>query len=735
MKQLCGVKILGSLMLACLVGCSSAARDASNSDNNSLPLVKNISLTASATPASMGTLLTVSYTYSDTDNDAEASGGSSIQWLRNGVVIAGASGPTHFLTLGDADKSISATITPLAQTGARTGLSVTTNSVTAGSSNPSSVVLNVSAGLKQLHFSWTAVPGATFYRVSTNPNGGAGFATLAASSDNLTATAYDWDISVHRIDWPNAQFLLEACDASVCLASISISALNVMLGAVGYMKASNTQSADYFGASVALSGDGNTLAVGAHSEDSKTTGINSTPDELANAAGAVYVYIRSGSTWVQQAYVKASNTVANNSFGSSVALSTDGNTLVVGASAESGNLPGVISGAPTEATTGNGAASSGAVYVFTRSGTAWSQQAYVKASNLQAADLFGGAVALSADGNTLAVGAYFEDGVTTGVTAGAPAETDPPDGANASGAVYVYTRSGTLWTQQAYVKASNTGIDDQFGIAVALNADGNTLAVGAYAEDSANNGVTPGAPNEAATLNGAAFSGAVYVYIRSGTTWSQHAYVKAAYPGASGAFGSSVGLSADGNTLAVGAFGERSAATGVGGNQVNDCMATSPINCASSSGAAYLFTRSDITWIQQAYVKASNAGASDYFGFSIALSADGNTLAVGAQGEASANTGVTPGAPTEADTLNGIPSSGAVYVYTRSITTWSQQTYVKAPNTGNNDVFGRAVALSADGNTLAAGAQSEASAATGVNNTTPGQSDNSFAAAGAVYLY
>ena len=602
------------------------------------------------------------------------------------------------------------------------------------SSHAAPGALTVSAGLKQLRFSWAAVPGASSYRVSYNQDGASGFTVV---SGNVSTTSYDWNIGAHRINWPKALFMLEACDAGTCLPSASVSAVSLMANTIGYVKASNAGQANYFGVAVALSGDGNTLAVGANKEASSSTGINSTPDILAADAGAVYVYTRSGATWVQQAYLKASNTAGSDNFGGAVALSADGNTLAVGAQAESSANTGVMPGAPTEAATLNGAPSSGAVYVFTRSGTTWAQQAYVKASNTEAVDLFGNAVTLSADGNTLAVGAYFEDGMNTGVTGDAPDKIAAPNGAGASGAVYVYIRNGTTWAQQAYVKASNTGVDDQFGISLALSADGTTLAVGAYAEDSAATGINGDQADGCAATpvaNCASFSGAVYVFTRSSTIWSQQAYVKASNTGASDAFGNSVSLSADGNTLAIGASGEGSANTGVTSGAPNEA---STGNGASSSGAAYVFIRSALTWSQQAYVKASNPGTGDALGFAIALSGDGNTLAVGAFDEDSAKTGITPGAPDAAATPDDVNSatSGAVYAYTRSATAWSQQSYVKATNTGNGDYFGRVVALSADGNTLAAGAFAEASAATGVNNTTVGQSDNTAPAAGAVYLY
>jgi hypothetical protein len=397
-----------------------------------------------------------------------------------------------------------------------------------------------------------------------------------------------------------------------------------------YVKASNAGVGDLFGISVALSADGNTLAVGAYWEDSGTTGVNSTPNEAAADSGAVYVFIRSGGVWSQQAYVKASNTGAGDFFGVSVALSADGDTLAVGAVHEDSGTTGVNS-TPNEV-----ASNSGAVYVFSRSGGAWTQQAYVKASNAGVGDLFGISVALSADGNTLAVGAYFEDSGTTGVN------STPNEAAEDAGAVYVFSRSGGVWSQQAYVKASNTGVDDFFGVSVALSADGNTLAVGADLEDSGTTGVDS-MPDEAAPS-----SGAVYVFSRSGGVWSQQAYLKASNTGPADIFGISVALSADGNTLAVGATHEDSGTTGVN---------STPDEAAADSGAVYVFSRSGGVWSQRSYLKSSNTGADDQFGRSVALSADGNTLAVGANGEDSGTTGMNS-TPNEA-----AADSGAVYLY------------------------------------------------------------------------
>ena len=276
-------------------------------------------------------------------------------------------------------------------------------------------------------------------------------------------------------------------------------------------------------------------------------------------------------------------------------MSADGSTLAVGAITESSNATGVNG---NEAD--NSAQDSGAVYVFVRSAGAWTQQAYIKASNTGAGDMFGSAIALSATGDTLAVGAANEDSSATGVNGD---QTD--NSAANAGAVYVFMRSGDVWSQQAYLKASNTTGTDNFGVAVALGADGSTLAVGATGEGT----------------NATSNSGAVYIFTRAAGTWTQQAYIKASNTEAFDSFGSAVALSADGSTLAVGATSEDSNATGVNGAQSD--------NSAADAGAVYVFTRNAGVWAQQAYLKGSNAAAGDTFGALVALSADGSVLAVG----------------------------------------------------------------------------------------------------------
>jgi hypothetical protein len=180
-------------------------------------------------------------------------------------------------------------------------------------------------------------------------------------------------------------------------------------------------------------------------------------------------------------------------------------------------------------------------------------------------------VALSSDGDTLAVGARWECSPAVGIGGDQYSEL-----ASESGAVYVFTRSGGAWRQQAYVKASNTGAGDDFGAALALSSDGNTLAVGASDEASAAEGIDGEQGDDSAPQ-----AGAVYVFSRSGDAWSQRAYAKATNAGAGDDFGDAVAVSGDGDTLAVGAICESSAAAGVGGDPLNDM--------ASRSGAVYLF--------------------------------------------------------------------------------------------------------------------------------------------------
>ena len=229
----------------------------------------------------------------------------------------------------------------------------------------------------------------------------------------------------------------------------------------------------------------------------------------------------------QQAKLVASDAQASDAFGWSVDI--DGDTLVVGAWYEDA-----------------GGSNAGAAYVFTRSGTSWSQQAKLVASDAQASDEFGNSIAIS--GDTVVVGAYIED-----------------TGATSAGAAYVFTRSGTTWSQQAKIQGSTTVIYDNFGMSVAI--DSNTIIVGSTGKDT-----------------GATSAGAAYVFTRSGTSWSQQAKIVAANAGENDNFGISVDI--DGDNVIVGAIKEDTK--------------------AADGGAVYVFTRSGTTWSQQKLLTASD---------------------------------------------------------------------------------------------------------------------------------
>jgi uncharacterized protein (TIGR02145 family) len=414
-----------------------------------------------------------------------------------------------------------------------------------------------------------------------------------------------------------------------------------------YLKPSTPQSGAEFGHYVALSADGNTLAASAHWEASNATGINGNQaDESIPQAGAVYVFARAGAAWTQQAYLKASNTGEagtadtfgeGDQFGWSLALSSDGTTIAVGAITEDSGAVG-INGNQRD----NASPSAGAVYVFTRTGNGWSQQAYVKPSNLDAGDMFGYSVSLSADGGVLAVGSFDEDGSGRGIN---PA----PDNRNAgSGAVYVFTRASAAWSQQAYLKPGNSEPQDSFGVHVALSDDGATLLAGSLDEDCPATGVNPrGCDTD---WNSDLSMGGAYVFVRAGSTWSQQAFLKPSNTGANDWFGARVALSGDGNTAAVGAPFEDGGARGINGRQ-ND-------ESASQAGAVYVFTRAGTTWQQRAYVKGTNTEAFDEFGSSVALDRSGATLVASARGEDSAARGVNAN---QRD--NAADEAGAVYAF------------------------------------------------------------------------
>ena len=467
------------------------------------------------------------------------------------------------------------------------------------------------------------------------------------------------------------------------------------LAHVRYIKASNTGDGDGFGSAVAI--DGDTFAVAAAREDSAAPGINADESDNSGAnAGAVYVFRKDAAgTWTQEGYLKGSNAGGGHEFGHAIALS--GDTLAVAAPGEDSSATG-INGDETDTS----AQDSGAVYVFVRDNTgAWTQQAYIKASNTAMFDGFGTSIAL--DGDTLVVGAHLEDSAAIGVD-GDQADDTSPD----SGAVYVFTRDmGGVWSQQAYIKASNTDSDDVFGQSVAVSGD--TLVVGAPGEASRATGIDG---NE--NGNQDPFAGAAYVFVRDASdVWTQQAYIKASNGDAGDEFGTSMSL--HGDTLVVGAPREDSGAIGVNGFE-ND-------NRTLNAGAAYVFVR-DVAdaWSQEAYIKASNTGSQDRFGN--VVSNYGDFVVISAREDSNAVDFNGDGSD------NSMATSGAVYLYERDpVGGWSQTSYVKAPNTAAADNFGYSLAITEGG--LLIGADLEDSIATGIGGD---MMDDSSADAGAVYF-
>jgi FG-GAP repeat len=406
-----------------------------------------------------------------------------------------------------------------------------------------------------------------------------------------------------------------------------------------HLQASDATAGDVFGAAVALSRDGNTLAVGAELK----TALGAS--EAVPAAGSVYVYTRTPQGWREQARLLAPAPVSGSGFGHSLTLSDDGSRLAVGAPFESH---------PDARTSESLSGDQGVVYVFERSAGGWSQPARLRASNAASFDWFGTSLAFSGRGDALAVGAHRHDSgdpqsarADSGAvyvfarTAVGWAEhavltaTDAKEGAQLGqsvafsadgqtlaagargaglGAVHVFRRDGWIWREQAVVAAANAMPQNPLGAQVALSADGTTLAVGASAPEG----------TEARQRS----AGSAYVFVNQDGHWRQQARVRASNNRAGDAFGERLSLSADGRVLAVSAVNESSAARGLDGKQTD--------TTAQAAGAVYVYTRQGQGWDQTDYVKSSRTRTGDQFGSALALSGDGRQLAVGARLEGAA---------------------------------------------------------------------------------------------------
>ena len=462
------------------------------------------------------------------------------------------------------------------------------------------------------------------------------------------------------------------------------------------LTAGDASAADFFGTTVSISG--NTALIGAIGDDD--AGLQS---------GSAYVFIRSGTSWSQQAKLTANDAAAYDLFGNSVSVS--GDTILVGAYNDD-----------------DGGSNSGSVYVFVRSGTVWSQQAKLTASDAAFGDFFGVSVSLS--GDTALVGSYYDN-----------------DAGPDSGSAYVFVRSGTVWSQQAKLTASDAAADDNFGISVSLSGD--TALIGSYVDDDAGNasgsayvftrnatvwsqqakltasdaatsdffGTSVSVSGDTALVgangddDGGSASGSAYVFVRSGTSWSQQRKLTSNDAGGlENRLGYSVSIS--GGTALVGETGDHAGATYAGCAYVfvrsgtvwspqakliasdaaeydsfgvsvslsgNTALVGSHLDddSGSSSGSAYVFVRSGSGWIQQAKLASSDAAAGDNFGFSVSVS--GDTALVGAQQDDDAG-----------------DSSGSAYVFVRGGTSWSQQAKLTAIDPSSYDYFGCSVSVSGD---------------------------------------
>jgi len=608
-------------------------------------------------------ILVATYTYSDVDGDSESS--SRIRWLLDGVEISAQTSSYYTVQASDVGHAISFDVLPTAQSGREFGSLVVSSAVNVISPE---LFLNMDFGIKQLKFSWQDTTGASYYKLLENADGSSGFTQIGI---DITTMNIDHEISVHLQDWDNSRYMLQACDSfDVCTDSNELTTYSIDSSndekATGYFKASNTDDGDNFGHAVAISADGNTMVVGAPDENSQSTGVGADQyNDVAGAYGAVYVFTKVAGVWSQQEYIKAPVALAPGRFGTSLAISGDGNVLAVG-----------------------GGLNYEDVNVYQRSADVWSHQVTLNASNTEAGDDFGLALAMSADGKTLVIGAQEEDSASNIINGD---ETD--NSVFSSGAAYVFKEVVGVWTQQAYLKASNAGSGDGFGEKVAISADGLTIAVAALGEDSASTGITGADQSNGDAVN----SGAIYVFVDDAGSWSQQAYIKASNTSGSDYFGQSLALSGDGNRLVVGANRESSSSLGINGVQDNDDE--------NQSGAVYSFERSVDTWVQQSYIKSSNAMGANNFGHSLAMSDDGNTLIVGTY------------------------STGYLLHFFNG--QWQHDRLI---NSSNNVEFwvGSNCSINADGSTLVMSNPREQSAATGIGGD---QNDKSLSNAGAVYLY
>lgn len=406
-------------------------------------------------------------------------------------------------------------------------------------------------------------------------------------------------------------------------------------------------------------------------------------------SGFLSVLVSYGATAVKAAYQKiiASDTAsqAGANFGSAVALSGDGNYIVVGS---------YLAGSTDE----------GAVYVYYNNNGTWEEQTKLVASNAVAGDWFGCAVDITKTGDRIIVGAQHANAL--------------PYNQDNSGAAYIFQRTGTTWTEEVYISGGDGGSNDYFGSSVAINDDGTAIFIGAYGDDDSNsssvgfihtytrNGLSwsnlnwknddtelpttasegnayhgwsvacngdgtrcieggPGDNNQGKTN-----SGVVTIHHRASISaaWTKDIWLEPPYPSNDGQFGWSVAMDATGERVVIGAMGENP--TGI----VN-------------AGAAYVYKRTGTVWALETQLTASDKSAGDNFGYSVSINAAGDKVTIG-----SLKTDI----PTKTD-------AGAAYVFERSGTSWIQLSKLTAGDAITGDNLGSAISVNDIGDAVVVG--------------------------------
>lgn len=489
-----------------------------------------------------------------------------------------------------------------------------------------------------------------------------------------------------------ASYRVALCAQGQCVQSAALTLGGALERYAGRIKAVAPQARAGFGESVSLSRDGRVLAVTALYESVAVPG---------DFEGAVHLYEHvAAGQWVPRGQVAAPHPGNGDRFGEALALSGDGRVLVVGSQDEDalGSADGGLN---------NLARSAGAAYVYRRVGDAWAYSAYLKGSQVVAEAHFGYALDISDDGLRIAVGAPYDSGSSS-----------------SDGAVYEFVDSQGSWTQTQVFHDGNSSAEEHFGRSVAFNADGSVLAIGSPDNASSGFGVHA-APIDDAT---AADSGAVHLYRRSGAAWAYEAFVKPPGDLGSAQFGDRVDLDASGDTLLVAA--DKSDLDPQGRRNTTD-------SSHWNSGSVHVLARTNGLWAHEAMLRQPQPRGEDAFGWSARLSADGRTVVVGSYNQDTLGIGL------DADErLADMSDFGSAYVFHRLAGGWSTATVLKPSDSGtavaNHGLwFGRSVAISGDGRTVALGAAGHDGPGSAISPdpTITYAFDASLGNSGAVFLY